>query len=89
MVSWTRQAIGLATFGFINMVLFIVLSNPFTTLLDIIHDESANPASDVADDVRPILNNLRTIFGLMFVLSFVGLIMWFILGSHQEEFEEY
>lgn len=89
MANWARQSVALATFGFITLVLFIVLSAPFTFLMDTIHDEAGNPAVDVADDVRPIINNLRLIFGLTFVFSMVGLVIWFLLGSHEEEYEQY
>jgi hypothetical protein len=88
MANWARQSIALATFAFINLVLFLALSSPFNLIMDTIDDQADNPESDVADDVTPIITSLRTVFGLIFVLSLIGLIVWFILGSHEEEFEE-
>jgi len=82
-----KGAIGLAVFAFINLVLFIVLSNPFGLIMDIISAEATN--MNIASDVNPFLNNFRTVFGIVFVFSFVGLIVWFILGAHRQEYESY
>lgn len=87
MGNWSRASISLATFGFINMILFIALSSPVTTIFDMVQDEGENMG--VNADVTPLISIFRTIFGLMFVFSMVGLVMWFFLGSHEEEYEEY
>jgi len=35
----------------------------------------------------PIFDMLRTVFGMMFVLSMIGLAVWFFLFSHKDEYE--
>jgi len=85
--NWTKASVGLATFGFINMVLFVTLSLPVGQIFDMV-DEQAN-ISGVSSDVNPFISMLRTVFGLMFVLSMLGLVIWFLLGAHEEEYEEY
>jgi len=87
MVEWVKSSIGLAVFGFINLVLFIVLSNPFGLLMDKISEESVKMG--IESDVNPFLDMWRTVFGLMFVLSMFGLAVWFFLGSHRSEYEQY
>ena len=85
--NWVKASVGLATFGFINLVLFIVLSAPFGDLVDTISEESADLGVD--SDVDPFLDIWRTIFGVSFVLSMFGLAVWFFLGTHREEFEQH
>lgn len=84
------SGVGLVTFGFINLVLFIVLSAPFVTLTDLIEEQSDSSHLDVkSGNVTAYLNNFKTVFGLSFVLSMAGLIVWFFLGTHKEERESY
>lgn len=85
--SWVKASIGLAVFGFINLVLFVVLSQPTTMIFNTVENQSSN--FGVSAQVNPILNMIRTVFGVTFVLSMVGLVVWFFLGSHVEEGEEY
>lgn len=85
--NWTKASVSLAIFGFINIVLFIALSSLVGQVFDMV-DEQAN-ITGVSSDVSPIIGMLRTVFGLMFVLSMIGLAVWFIMGGHEEEFEEY
>jgi len=85
--NWMKASIGLATFGFINLALFIVLSSPFGQILDTISDESHE--LNIDDDVDPFLDIWRTVFGMTFVLSMFGLAVWFFLGSHRDEYEEH
>jgi len=84
---WTKASISLATFGFINMILFIAFSSPFSQISDLL----SGLASDfgISGNVDPFLTMFQTVFGLMFVLSMVGLIMWFILGAHEHEHIQY
>lgn len=87
MINWVRQSVGLAVFGFINLVLFIALSSPFGMVIDTISDESVK--MDVDAKVNPFLETYRTIFGIVFVLSMFGLAVWFFLSSHKFEHESY
>jgi len=43
----------------------------------------------VGTEIDPFLTMLQTIFGVTFALSLIGLILWFFLGSHEEEHEDY
>jgi len=84
---WTKASISLATFGFINMILFIAFSSPFTQITDMILSIATDLG--IAGNVTPFILMLRNIFGIIFVLSMVGLIVWFILGAHEEEHMQY
>jgi len=84
--NWVKASIGLAVFSFINLMLFIVLSNPFELVLTTIGQEATN--MNINGSVSPFLVSLRTIFGITFVLSAIGAIIWFFLGSHQDEYEQ-
>jgi len=85
--KWTALSMGLIVFAFINFILFITFSDPFNTITSIITNEASNLG--VGSSVSGFITMLRNVFGLMFVLSFIGLIVWFILGAHKEEYEEY
>lgn len=84
---WTALSIGLIVFAFINFILFITFSDPFNTITNTILTEAGKIG--VQSDISPFITMLRNVFGLMFVFSFIGLIVWFILGAHKEEYEEY
>lgn len=90
MAKMTASAVGLATFGFINLVLFFTLSHPFGIIIDLI-EEQASPAymNVTSGNVTAYLSNFQIIFGLMFLMSMIGLIIWFFLGSHEKMGEEY
>ena len=85
--NWAKVTVGLITFSFINLVLFMALSNPVGLIFDMVDTQAEN--MDVDAEVSPIINNFRTVFGLTFLLSMVGLAVWFFLGTHKEEYEEY
>ena len=85
--SWARVTVGLIVFAFINLLLFMVLSNPMEFLFSMINTQSSNMG--VSAEVDPIINNFRNVFGLTFLLSMAGLVVWFFLGAHREEYEEY
>jgi hypothetical protein len=87
MVNWAKQSIALATFGFITLVIFISMSMPFDFLMGTINNESIKAGVD--SNVSPIITMIRNLFGLLFLLSMVGLIVWFFLGSHEDEYEEH
>lgn len=90
MAGSASSAVGLITFGFINLVLFIVLSAPFGELTNLIEEQADSSHMDVqSGDVKAYLDNFKTVFGLTFVLSMAGLIVWFFLGTHKEERESY
>ena len=85
--NWSKVSIGLIVFAFINFVLFIAFSEPFGFIIDIITSEATQLG--IESDVVPFLTMLSNIFGLIFVFSMIGLAIWFFLGGHAEEGEEY
>jgi hypothetical protein len=87
MASWARTSVAIVTFGFVNLVLFIVLSTPIGNIFGLVEDQADEMG--ISGDVDPIINMWRTVFGFTFVASMIGLIVWFFLGSHEEEYEEY
>lgn len=83
-------AIGLATFAFINLVLFFAMAGPFGQIGDMLIEQSDSSHMNVTSgNVTAHMGKLQTVFGLMFILSIVGLILWFVLGSHRLEGEEF
>jgi len=86
-ITWVKQAVGLAVFGFLNLVLFIALSNPFGMLMDTVSEEATKMG--VGSAVLPFIANFRMIFGLVFILSTFGLFIWIFLNSHHEEYSQY
>jgi len=50
---------------------------------------TASNQTGVYSQVNPHLVNIELVLWLIFILSAVGAIIWFILGSHKEEYEEY
>jgi len=87
MTSWARTSVAIVTFGFINLVLFIVLSSPMGSIFGLVEEQAEEMG--IEDDVNPMINIWRTVFGFTFVASMIGLVVWFFLGAHEEEYEEY
>jgi len=87
MAGSMKAGISLATFGFINLVLFITLSTPVGQIFTML--ETEGESQGVNADVTPLIEIFRTVFGMMFVLSMVGLVIWAFLGAHEQEYEEY
>jgi len=86
-MSWGKQQIGLLTFAFINLTLFIVLSGPLLGGFVTTAGDGLSP--DVVDrSINPFYGYLRTIFGLCFTFSIFGLVLGFFLQSHKDEYEE-
>ena len=90
-MSWLKQAVGFATFSFILMVIFIVLSQPYDLIIDTVENESESylESETMDNSISPFLNTLRTVFGLLFVLSFFSILVGIFLKAHEEEYEEY
>jgi len=88
-MSWIRNTIGLATFAFINLALFIVFSNPFGLFLDTLEDQADLMGVNTTENVSPHFDAFRHVFGIFFVMGMVGLIIQFFLGSHRDEYESY
>ena len=90
-MSWIKQGIAFATLSFITLVIFIVMTQPYDMILDTVQNESDQRfESEMVDDhITPVLTTLRTLFGILFVLSMVSLFVGIFLASHEEEYEEY
>ena len=89
-MAWVKQSLGLASFAFINLVLFVAISTPFSNIITMTESVANDTLDqDVLDtNIIPFYGYLRTIFGLCFTFSMFGLILGFFLQSHKEEFEE-
>lgn len=88
--SGGAAAIGLATFMFVNLILFFAMSGPFATIGDMLTEQADSSHLNVTSgNVSAFMENFQIVFGLMFILSAVGLVVWYTLGSHRLEGEEY
>ena len=84
--NWITASISLGAFAAIIFILFSVMSGPFGDVIDSIGDSADE--MNVEDEVDPFLELYLTVFALIFILSMIGLIAWYILGSHREEYDE-
>lgn len=86
-MNYVRMTVLLAFVSFINLVLalsmHVVVNTVFTQL------KSASTQMGVYGKVASLLGNLEIIFWLLFILSAVGAIVWYMLGAHREEYETY
>ena len=82
--------IGLACFMFINLILFFALASPFGQIGEMLVEQSDSSHLNVSSgNVSSFIGNFQIVFGLIFALSAIGLVVWFALGSHKSEGEEY
>ena len=86
-MNYIRATIFLGVLSFINLVLAIVFNRVRIALWDAIR--TGSNITGIYDQVNPHLANFELVFWLIFIISAVGAILWYILGSHQEEYEEY
>ena len=86
-MNYMKATIFLAFLSFINLILAVSFNLVFVHLYTELR--AASNMTGVYEQVNPHLINIQLIFWLMFVFSAVGAIVWYILGSHREEFEEY
>jgi len=86
-MNYIRATIFLGFVSFINLVLAITFNLVRRTLWEAIRNGAT--VTGVYAQVNPHLNNFELVFWLVFILSAVGAIIWYILGSHKEEYEEY
>lgn len=86
-MKYMQATIFLAFLSFINLILAITFNFVFVHLYTTLR--SASNMTGVYSEVNPHLINIQLVFWLMFIFSAVGAIVWYILGSHREESEEY
>ena len=86
----------LGFFSFINLVLAIAMNlvrhHLWTELRAAANNTASitqNNLSTVAEQLPPHLANFEIVFWLMFLFSAVGAIIWYIMGSHREEYESF
>jgi len=82
-----RATIFLGVLSFVNLVLAIIFNRVRAALWDALR--TASNQTGVYSQVNPHLANFELVFWLIFIFSAVGAIAWFILGSHEEEYEQY
>lgn len=84
-----RATVILGVISFINFLLAVIFNRIRATMWTALRDASNMTSTNIYANVNPILNNLELVFWIIFVLSFVGTIIIYIIGSHQQEYEEY
>ena len=82
-----RATIMLGFVSFINLMLAIVFNRVRATLWTQLR--TASNQTGVYSDVNPHLLNFELVFWSVFIMSAIGAIAWYMLGSHKEEHEEY
>jgi len=86
-MNYVRASIFLGFVSFINLMLAIVFNMARENLWAAIRN-GAN-ITGVYEQVNPHLINFELVFWIIFLLSAVGAIIWYIIGSHKEEYEQY
>ena len=86
-MNYIRATIFLGFLSFLNLVLAIAFNFVRSNLWEQLR--YASNQTGVYSQVNPHLNNLELVFWLIFILSAIGAIVWYVLGSHREEYEEY
>ena len=86
-MNYIRATIFLGFVSFINLMLAIVFNLVRQHLWSAIR--SGANITGVYEQVNPHLVNYELVFWIVFLLSAVGAIIWFGIGSHKEEHEEY
>lgn len=86
-MDYIKATILLGVTSFINLTLAVVFNLVRTNLWEQLRD--ASNKTGVYSQVNPHLINFEIVFWLLFIFSAVGGIVWYILGSHKEEYEEY
>ena len=84
------EAIGLATLGFIFLVLFIMLSAPIGDYFGFLEDAADD--SGIGEEVRSHTEGnggLRWLFGFIFVIFEVAAVIRAFTFAHSETYEEY
>ena len=85
------EALGLATLGFIFLVLFIMLSVPISTYFDTLEQAANETGDSVYENVhRHIEGNggLRWLFGFIFVIFEIAAVVRAFIFSISETYEE-
>jgi len=72
---------------FTNLVLAVATQPVMTETFDVLDDVATN--SGHYDDVHPFFTNLNKVFWLVFILSAIGLIIWYLASAHTTEYEQY
>ena len=86
-MNYIRATIFLGILSFVNLVLAVVFNLVRSTLWEQLR--SASNKTGIYSQVNPHLVNFELVFWLIFIFSAIGAIAWYILGSHEEEYEEY
>jgi len=72
---------------FTNLVLAVASQPILSTTFDVLDDVATDTGH--YNDVHPFFANLNRVFWLVFILSAIGLIIWYIAQAHVEEYEQY
>jgi len=86
-MNYIKATIGLVVFSAINLLLAVVFNLVRSTLWEQLR--TAANQTGVYSEVNPHLINFEIVFWLLFIFSAIGAIAWYVIGSHEEEYEEY
>jgi len=88
-VSITRIGITGATFLFITLLAFYVLSSPVDTIIDAFDDADMGHANDEMDTYMTTFKNVLTLFWAIFLALPLTWIVIKVLGSREPAFGGY
>jgi len=86
-MNYIVATITLAAFSFINFLLALVTSITYGYLKPALW--KASNITNVAAQTMPLINQIETLLWVLFLFSAIAAIVWYIIGSHQEEYESY
>ena len=85
-ISITRIGVIGATFLFITLLGFYVLSGPIDTIMDTFDDADMGHANDEMDEFMPVFKNVLTLFWAIFLALPLTWIVIKVLGSRDTAF---
>ena len=85
-ISITRIGITAATFIFITLLAFYVLSSPVDTIIDAFDDADMGHANDEMDEFMPVFKNILTLFWAIFLALPLTWLVIKVLGSREPAF---
>jgi mannitol-specific phosphotransferase system IIBC component len=77
----------LGIFSFINFILALITSTTYGYLKTTLW--RASNLTNVTAQTMPLINQIETLFWILFLFSAVSTIVWYVIGSHQDEHESF
>ena len=86
-MQYIKAGVILIVLMFTNLVLAVATQPALSTTFDTIEDVALGTGHYGV--VHPFLENLNKVFWLVFILSAVGLVVWYIAQAHAKEYDQY